>query len=88
MLKKVVFGVVAGSLVLAAQAALADSQQFLINGKWQGVADLPFATHAVEAATGRNPAPTNVERRASPTMGDASSVKFPAPYDMGGGYFN
>lgn len=89
MLKKVIHSIVVGSLVLAAQAASADSNQFLIDGRYQGVADLPFPTSTMEAQTDRPATPLGQpqEQRVRPEATE-SVVAFPAPYDMGSGYFN
>jgi hypothetical protein len=40
--KKVVYGIVAASVVFAVQPAAADSTQFWNGERYQGVADLPF----------------------------------------------
>jgi hypothetical protein len=89
VLKKFAFVVVAGSLAFAAQTASADDTQFNIgNGRYLGVAALPF--HATGAATGSQAmAPTATEQRLESTHAGARVTQdAPAPYDVPGGYFN
>lgn len=87
MLKKVIHGIIAGSLVLAAQVASADSTQFLIDGTYRGVADLPFATAPASAEAVRG-----AEMPKAPTQEQLERLqalrRFAAPYNMEGGYFN
>lgn len=87
MLKKIALVVVAGSLVLAAQAASADDTQFDIGGgRYQGVAALPFVTILSGAvATPMAAAPQRLE---STHAGTVAGSSVPAPYNVPGGYFN
>ena len=83
MLKKVVYGIVAGSLVVAAQVASADTQ-FWNGERYQGVSALPFPTvpSGAEALRGA------VTPKAAPQAGARVTVTWPAPYNTPGGYFN
>ena len=84
MFKKVAYGIIAGSLLVVAQAASANDTQFLINGKWQGVSALPFSTSPAGVEAARGAAMPKVAQQVSATL----ITNFPAPYNMSGGYFN
>jgi hypothetical protein len=88
VLKKIAYIVVAGGLVLAAQAASADDTQFDIGGgRYLGVAALPF--HATGAAGREAMASTAAEQRLESTHAGARVTdQSPAPYNVPGGYFN
>jgi hypothetical protein len=87
VLKKIAYIVVAGGLVLAAQAAAADDTQFDVGGgRYQGVAALPFTSvppTGVEAPMAAAP-----QRLESTHAGPAVTEHAPAPYNVPGGYFN
>ena len=83
MFKKVALGIIAGSLVLAAQAASADSQQFLIDGRYRDVSEVRTVTVPSGAEAVRTVAPTQAQLERLQASGN-----FPAPYSMSGGYFN
>ena len=90
MLKKIVYSIVAGGFVLAAQAASADSTQFLNGDRYQGVADNPFAAVQSGAEAGRAvvtpaAAPQTLDNTHAGSKGVES---VPAPYNTPGGYFN
>ena len=84
MLKKVVYGIVAGSLVFAAQAASANDAQFWTGERYQGVSALPFSTFPSGAEALR----AAVTPKAAPQTSGTLTASFPAPYDRDGGYFN
>ena len=84
MLKKVVYGIVAGSLVFAAQVASAEDTQFWTGEKYQGVSALPFSTSPSGAEALRGAVMPEMAPQASARV----TVTLPAPYDTPGGYFN
>ena len=93
MLKKVAFAVLAGSLVFAAQAAVAEDTQFDIGGgRYLGASALPFHPTGSDQTSGATTwtsgdmpaaAPQALER----THAGVVSAQ-PAPYNVPGGYFN
>lgn len=91
MLKKVVYGITAASLVLAAQVAPADDTQFWTGDRYQGVTALPFHAFSTEAQDRRDAvaetAAPQIER-VMPREGSTQMVVVPAPYDSGAAYFN
>jgi hypothetical protein len=74
VLKKVAVALVAGSFAIAAQSALADSEQFWNGKHYQGVADLPFPS--LDSAN---------EARREATMPERTA---PAPYETPDAYFS
>lgn len=87
MFKKVAVALVAGGLVLGAQAASADDTQFDIGGgRYLGVAALPFhMTGSDWNRTSEAPASDRLERTHAGVMAVNPA---PAPYNVPGGYFN
>ena len=87
MFKKVAVALVAGSLMLGAQAASADDTQFDIGGgHYLGVAALPFhMTGSSWNRTAEAPASDRLERTHASVM---VAEPAPAPYNVPGGYFN
>jgi len=97
MLKKVVYGIVAGSLVFAAQVASAGGTQFWSEKyqRYQSVSSLPFDAFPSHGVAGRPGITSEVAPKGEPRMGERGMPKaaaprtpFPAPYDQGGAYFN
>lgn len=89
MLKKIVYGVVAASLVLAAQVASADDTQFWTGETYQGVSALPFDAFSKEVgpdAMASEAAP-RIERL-MPQDSVTQVAIVPSPYDTDAGYFN
>ena len=87
MFKKVAVALVAGGLVLGAQAASADDTQFDVGGgRYLGVAALPFhVTGSDWNPSAAAAAPERLERTHASVM---SADGAPAPYNVPGGYFN
>jgi hypothetical protein len=91
VLKKVFYGIVAVSLVFAAQAASADDTQFEVGGgRYQGVSALPFPANPSHSMADRETvtpraAPQSLERTHA---GAVVMQSAPAPYNEPGGYFN
>jgi hypothetical protein len=88
MLKKVVYGIVAGSLLSAAQVASADDAQFWTGKAYQGVSALPFETFSTEARHAVAPKAAPQIDRETPQASAVQMATVPAPYNTGGGYFN
>ena len=88
MLKKVVYTIIAGSFALSAQLASADSTQFLIDGRYRGVSEIPVTVAPAEAVTAAGSVAPKVDRLEKLQAGSALIGNFPAPYNVGGGYFN
>jgi len=92
MLKKVVYGIVAGSLVFAAQAALAGGTQYWSekHQRWQSVSSLPFDAFTKEGVAGRPGIASEAGPKGEPGMSKAGApqTSFPQPYDRDGRYFN
>jgi hypothetical protein len=88
MFKKVAFGIIAGSLVLVTQAASADSTQFLIDGKYRGVSEIPSTAAASDAGTVRGAVAPKTVQLEKLQAGSTLTGNFPAPHNIGGGYFN
>jgi len=91
MLKKVVYGIVAGSLVFAAQGALADDNQFWTGKDYQGVSALPFSAFSsaptgADAVRGAMPSQAAPQEHPVRLVSASSTPTFPAPYDKDGGY--
>ena len=82
MLKKVVYSVIAGSLLLATQVATADDTQFWTGDRYQGVAALPFDAFAEKSEARRDA----VTPAVAPQIIAGTAQSFPAPYDTSGGY--
>lgn len=82
MLKKVIYSIVAGSLVLATQVASADDTQFWTGDRYQGVSALPFDAFTAKADARGDAVASKAQTVARPTG------SIPAPYDTPGGYFN
>jgi len=89
MLKKVAYGVVAASMVLAAHIASADDTQFWTGEQYQGVAALPFDAFSKDDgrdAMGPEAAP-RIERLV-PQESVTHVVIIPETYDSDTGAFN
>lgn len=84
MVKKVVYSVVTGSLILATQVVNADDTQFWTGDRYQGVAALPFDAFAGKAEVRRDA----VAPAIAPQSIAGTARVAPAPYDTPGGYFN
>jgi len=88
LLKNAVYGIVASSLLFAAQTASAGGTQFWSEKyqRYQSVSSLPFDAFPSGEQGIRGP----VGPKGEPAMPKAGAPRtpFPAPYDRGGGYFN
>lgn len=91
MLKKIVYGVAAASLVLAAQVVSADDTQFWTGETYQGVSALPFDAFSNKAEVRRDAMAPEAAPRIEPLTPreDAMEVaSFPMTYDSDTGRFN
>lgn len=88
MLKKVAFALVASSLVLAAQSAVADSLTFYEGHGW--LAQPPFSSErdsrspTVIAGPASSMAGAQALQAVNPQTGTSPRVYLPAPYDKDG----
>ena len=91
MLKKIVYGVAAASLVLAAQVASADDTQFWTGETYQGVSALPFDAFSNKAEVRSDAMAPEAAPRIERLIPQDSATQMaiaPAPYDTNAGYFN
>jgi hypothetical protein len=91
MLKKVAYGVVAASLVLAAQVAPADDTQFWTGETYQGVSALPFDAFSNKAEVRSDAMAPEAAPRIERLVPQDSAMQVaitPETYDSDTGSFN